>query len=555
LSKCSAERRKADLPFVALTENINLVVRTSKLAQACLDLSQVMLREKYVNYSAVNINVNKRPVVNAAIIKVALITALIVTGLVSADEIVVVAGAAGTSQTGSWNTASAASMPLNGNYGRYATSGSVATYTFTPNLPESTTYTVEVYNTCYSPRGHNVRHAVTYAGGNNTQLVEQDCALDPYVGAWRPLGSFPFEAGTGGSVTISAAGANNSYVGATAVRFVYTPSAPGNTAPVLHTSHSAVTVNEGDFVELTATASDHEDGDLTDSIIWSGNGIYGSGAAFTVQAGTDSFNISASVTDSENVTVPVIVPVTVLPAQLPPEPGISQLFEFECTGDTPLAPLTGFTTNNASALPTLGKRCGKYMADVLTNANNVTLHFNDRQGRFDGVQVSFPFTAIARGVGIAPLQQPDSPLVVPGAYLFSGVQVHHANLNNLNSAHVVVGQRGSKANTIEGKHTRNGSSSQDDIGANALPDGRADIRIVGNADQTLTVYWQPHQPDAEDNWILYEAPGSGRTPGVLRGDAPEWGSSTVYVGLITYAFEQLGVPFSGVIESFEVIQQ
>lgn len=487
-------------------------------------------------------------------IQASLVLSLAAAGIVHADEVRVVAGGAGTSQTGSWNTASAASMPLDGNYGRYATSGSTATYTFTPTLPESTTYTVEVYNTCYSPRAHNAQHTVNYAGGSDAQLIEQDCASDPYVGNWRPLGSYPFAAGNSGSVTISAVGANNSYVGATAVRFVYIPTAPGNTAPGLQTSHSAITVNEGDLVELTATASDNEDGSLTDTIIWNGNGANGFGAAFAVQAGAESFNITAAVTDSGDLTTVATVPVTVLPAELPSEPGISQLFEFECAGDTPLVPLTGFTTNNAGALPEVGKRCGKYMADVHTNANNVTLHFNQSQGRFDGVQVSFPFTVIARGAGIAPLQQPDSPLVVSGAYLFSGVQVHHADLNNRNSAHVVVGQRGSNGNTIEGKHTRNGSSEQDDIGANALPNGRADIRIVGNADQTLTVYWQPHQPDAEDNWILYEAPGTGRTPGVLRGQAPVWDGNTVYVGLITYAFGQTGVPFSGVIDSFEVIQ-
>jgi hypothetical protein len=111
----------------------------------------------------------------------------------------------------------------------------------------------------------------------------------------------------------------------------------------------------------------------------------------------------------------------------------------------------------------------------------------------------------------------------------------------------VVGQRGSTQNTIEGKMTQNGSSSQNDLGPNLLPEGRADIRIDGNADGTLTVYWQsPNLSlDNSDNWILYN--GTGQLPG----QQPIWGQS-VYVGLITYAYEQAGVPFLGVADSFEV---
>ncbi|RYZ91826.1 MAG: hypothetical protein EOO68_23525 [Moraxellaceae bacterium] len=126
-------------------------------------------------------------------------------------------------------------------------------------------------------------------------------------------------------------------------------------------------------------------------------------------------------------------------------------------------------------------------------------------------------------------------------------------MQNRNSAHVVVGQRGGTHNTIEGKQTFNAGSQQDDIGNQAVPNGRADIRIVGNANRTLTVYWQPHNAGTPDNWIAYDAPGSGRTPGQLNGQTPNWGNS-VYIGLITYAYGYAGVPFSGIVDSLEILQ-
>ncbi len=210
--------------------------------------------------------------------------------------------------------------------------------------------------------------------------------------------------------------------------------------------------------------------------------------------------------------------------------------------------LLGYTTNNAFAIPNVGRSNGRYRAEVLTNANNVTLHFNEEQGRLDAKLVSFPFDITVRNLGIG--TQADSqtaPSPTNGNYIFAGVQVHVPNLDDTNSAHVVVGHRGGTPFTIEGKNTRNGSSSVNDAGPNIVPDGRADIRIVGNADRTLTVYWQTPNanPDkTDDNWTLYN--GDGRLPGA----APTFGK-TVYIGLITYAFGSANVPFVGTADSIE----
>lgn len=207
------------------------------------------------------------------------------------------------------------------------------------------------------------------------------------------------------------------------------------------------------------------------------------------------------------------------------------------------------TINNEASLPDITKNSGRYRANLISNANNITLHFNQEQGRLDAALVSFPFEFIARNIGIG--QQNNSQLAPTNSgnsFLFAGVQVHTLDLNSPNSSHVVVGHRGGTGFTIEGKNTLNGTSSVNDIGSNEAPLGRADIRIVGNNDHSLTVYWQtPNLTPStqQDAWNLYGTNGS------LPGTAPAYGES-VYVGLITYAFWSTGLPFVGTCDSVEI---
>ncbi|MEP0985139.1 hypothetical protein [Ekhidna sp.] len=217
---------------------------------------------------------------------------------------------------------------------------------------------------------------------------------------------------------------------------------------------------------------------------------------------------------------------------------------FDGSGD-----LIDYVTNNAEALPTVGRVDGRYRAELTDNTDNVTLHFNDQQGRLDAKLVSFPFEFIARNIGIGTLTDSQTaPQHQNDSYNFAGVQVHALDLNSPNSSHVVVGHRGPTGFTIEGKNTLDGNSSVNDAGANIVPDGRADIRIVGNMDNTITVYWQTPNltgEDSQDDWVLYN--GSGELPG----QAPTF-ESEVYVGLITYAFYSTGVPFVGTCDEIEI---
>lgn len=71
-----------------------------------------------------------------------------------------------------------------------------------------------------------------------------------------------------------------------------------------------------------------------------------------------------------------------------------------------------------------------------------------------------------------------------------------------------------------------------------------------NGTGELTVYWQISNldfPNQADDWILYK--GTGQLPNA----APVY-SESVYVGLITYAFYDAGVPFVGSCDSFEILE-
>ncbi len=211
-------------------------------------------------------------------------------------------------------------------------------------------------------------------------------------------------------------------------------------------------------------------------------------------------------------------------------------------------PLIDYTTNNANALPDVARVGGRYRANLVDNTNDMTLHYNDAQGRLDAKLVTFPFEIIVRNIGIGTQANPQ--MAPPGTsemYIFAGVQVHVMDLNARHSSHVVVGHRGNTHFTVEGKNTVAGDSAVNDVGAGAVPAGRADIRVVGNADHTLTISWQtPNSAPGKqaDAWTLYN--DDGRLPG----PAPAY-DDTVYVGLITYAFGNSGVPFVGTADAIE----
>ncbi len=247
------------------------------------------------------------------------------------------------------------------------------------------------------------------------------------------------------------------------------------------------------------------------------------------------FTISCSKNDTE--------PVTEIEQ---PENDSSFIDAFNGSGD-----LVDYETNNASVLPDVTMFSGRYHASLTDNMDNKTLHFNQEQGRIDAKLVTFPFEFIARNIGIGTIANSQiAPEPNNNPYIFSGIQVHVKDFNSINSSHVVVGHRGPTGYTIEGKNTVNGNSSVNDIGANTVPNGKADIKIEGDNNHTLKVYWQTPNTSgntSSDNWILYNSTGD------LPGTAPLY-DNEVYIGLITYAFGNNGVPFVGTCDAIEIIK-
>lgn len=214
-------------------------------------------------------------------------------------------------------------------------------------------------------------------------------------------------------------------------------------------------------------------------------------------------------------------------------------------------PLIDYITNNESDLPGVTRSGGRYRAEVLTNANNITLHFNGAQGRLDAKEVTFPFEYIVRNIGVGTLA--DSQIAPPdniSSYVFAGIQAYvHPDFNSINSSHFVVGHRGNTENTIEGKNTVNGSSTVNDAGINVVPDGRADLRLVGSSNNTILWYYQVPNfdyPNTADIWIPY------RGTGLMPGTPPVFGD-TIYLGPITYAYGNNNVPFVGTIDAIELV--
>lgn len=236
------------------------------------------------------------------------------------------------------------------------------------------------------------------------------------------------------------------------------------------------------------------------------------------------------------------------PPPPPPPPGASFTDNF---GEevTPLD--SSYTTFNPAALPIVGRKAGRYYAELTSNNNNVTVFFNQGQGRFDAQLTSFPFEAIVRNVGIGRVSDSQTaPAAQSNAYTLAGLMVHAVDWNQRNSSFMVVGHRGSTPFTVEGKNTVNGTSHVTTLGSNQAPTGRADLRIVGNVNRTLTAYWQQPNPNPgvqTDNWIPYAGTGA------LPGPTPAYGDQ-VYVGLITFASGTIGLPFVGTADGFQITQ-
>jgi hypothetical protein len=89
---------------------------------------------------------------------------------------------------------------------------------FVPDLPAAGKYEVRVAYTANPNRATNVPVTVSHAGGVGTMKIDQR-KKPPIDGLWVSLGTFPFDKGKGGSVTVANTDADG-YVVIDAVQWV-----------------------------------------------------------------------------------------------------------------------------------------------------------------------------------------------------------------------------------------------------------------------------------------------------------------------------------------------
>lgn len=138
--------------------------------------------------------------------------------------------ASGFSTTGTWTASSSSTGYYGSNYlhDEYSSGGKTAT--FNPTLPESGNYEVQVRWTSNANRASQVPVDIVHTGSTTTISLNQQTG----GGAWNPVGTYPFAAGTAGRVVIRNTGADG-YVIADAVRFVLigSPTAPNTKVSVV----------------------------------------------------------------------------------------------------------------------------------------------------------------------------------------------------------------------------------------------------------------------------------------------------------------------------------
>jgi len=125
-----------------------------------------------------------------------------------------VSDSTGVTITGSW-TQSTGVPGYYGNYYLYNSNTGSNSVKFTPNLPSTGTYQVFAWWTTYSNRATNTPFSIVSASGTTPVQVNQQIN----GGQWVSLGTYSFNAGTGGSVSVSNTGANGDVI-ANAVEFV-----------------------------------------------------------------------------------------------------------------------------------------------------------------------------------------------------------------------------------------------------------------------------------------------------------------------------------------------
>jgi hypothetical protein len=223
--------------------------------------------------------------------------------------------------------------------------------------------------------------------------------------------------------------------------------------------------------------------------------------------------------------------------------------------------LIGYTTlDDSGGYVSVARSNNRYRALVTGHPNNQsTTFYHADYGRGDYKELSFPFDVVVTNVGIGdPSNSQQAPIAQDGEgrrrYAFAGLIIRNkANdaIRNFDYAFAVIGYRNTTQAVLEAKQTISNHSGVS-FASNVAQTGvtRADIRVVGHANRTLTLY---HRPTGTTAWNLYR--GDGVFP--LSGGQNVAFDQNVYIGLVTYAWmnsqSMAFTPFVGTADSIELI--
>ncbi|QSX41229.1 S8 family serine peptidase [Shewanella cyperi] len=187
---------------------------------------------------------------------------------------------------------------------------------------------------------------------------------------------------------------------------------PVNAAPVVSISDpvGGTSFTEGDLVTFVASANDAEDGDVTNTLVWSSNldGVIGNGANFSTTAlSVGSHTVTASASDSANASGEAVVSLTVNPApvnQLPTAEfsftaaGLNVNFSDQ-SGDTDGAVVTWLWDFGDGEISSLANPSHSYATGGSYQVNlTVTDNSGDSQSVTHTVAVAAPVSLMGNGV-------------------------------------------------------------------------------------------------------------------------------------------------------------
>lgn len=177
--------------------------------------------------------------------------------------------------------------------------------------------------------------------------------------------------------------------------------------------------------------------------------------------------------------------------------------------------LDGSHTYDAAAVSVSLVGGETYLASIPSGDAGGTLWWLGDEGRMDYATYTGDFDVRAYNVGLKSGSDVND-------FQFCGLA---AWIDPLDYEFAVAGNRGGTGQTIEYKSTVNGSSNQNDIGANAITGGQCDLRVV-RVGSAVTFYWR-QVGAGEGAWTSLPHSSFSR---------PTYGTGPVRVGLITYGY-------------------